>query len=301
MTDPHELGRACLERRRAGTVPGSGTPESVTDWQAFCVEAALEAGATVRASRARNLADLLAFKSDGSPATSIELDIERRLQRHLSRFCPEAALVAEELGGTLPPTGYAVAIDPIDGTWAFLSRTACASTTLVAIRDGTPFAAAVVNPATLEVVHASIERETELIQVGALGVPDVLETLPLPQGAGRVLLSLQPSRRPEIVAAMAAAWARSELGVVRSPGGSPAWALASAAKGAYTYANLWSNDPAAPYDLAAGALLVRAAGGEVVDLAGNPINSVCHRGPFVAGVEPAAVDRIRGLLCQALG
>jgi fructose-1,6-bisphosphatase/inositol monophosphatase family enzyme len=73
--------------------------------------------------------------------------------------------------------------------------------------------------------------------------------------------------------------------MVRSPGGSPAWALLEAAKGSFVYVNLWSNRPAAAFDLAAACLLVRGSGGDVVDLDGKPINSVSHAGPFVAAVD----------------
>ena len=76
--------------------------------------------------------------------------------------------------------------------------------------------------------------------------------------------------------------------MVRSPGGSPSWALLEAAKGKFVYVNLWSEPPTAPYDLAAGVLLVRGAGGEVTDFRGEPVDAMRHEGPFVAAVEQRA-------------
>ncbi len=73
--------------------------------------------------------------------------------------------------------------------------------------------------------------------------------------------------------------------MVRSPGGSPAWALLEAAKGSFVYVNLWSKRPAEAFDLAAACLLVRGAGGEITDLDGTPIDLVSHAGPFVAAVD----------------
>jgi hypothetical protein len=47
-------------------------------------------------------------------------------------------------------------------------------------------------------------------------------------------------------------------------------------------------------------LLVRGAGGEVVDLEERPIDPVAHRGPFVAGVEPSHRARVVEIARRAL-
>jgi fructose-1,6-bisphosphatase/inositol monophosphatase family enzyme len=87
--------------------------------------------------------------------------------------------------------------------------------------------------------------------------------------------------------------------MVRSPGGSPSWAIIEAAKGAYTYVNLWSKGPSEPYDLAGAALILRAAGGEICDLEGFPIDAVRHKGPFVAGVERDSLDAVIQLVANS--
>jgi fructose-1,6-bisphosphatase/inositol monophosphatase family enzyme len=76
--------------------------------------------------------------------------------------------------------------------------------------------------------------------------------------------------------------------MVRSPGGSPSWSLLEAARGRFTYVNLWSSRPAEAYDLVAGVMLVRGAGGDVIDLEGRSINALDHGGPFIAGVDGGA-------------
>ena len=88
--------------------------------------------------------------------------------------------------------------------------------------------------------------------------------------------------------------------MVRSPGGSPAWALLEASKGTYTYLNLWSDEPASIFDLAAGALLVRGAGGQVVSLAGEEIELDGHAGPFIAGTDAAALAKVAELVRTAI-
>ncbi|BHH83441.1 hypothetical protein LA52FAK_17300 [Desulforhopalus sp. 52FAK] len=54
------------------------------------------------------------------------------------------------------------------------------------------------------------------------------------------------------------------------------------AKGSSNYLNLWTQEAAKPYDLAAATLLLRSAGGEIFDLHGEPINPLKHSGPFYA-------------------
>ena len=62
------------------------------------------------------------------------------------------------------------------------------------------------------------------------------------------------------------------------------------------YLNLWSKHPAEPFDLAAGALIVRRAGGEVIDLEGKPIDSMNHAGAFVAGSDRESLARLIDLV-----
>ena len=95
------------------------------------------------------------------------------------------------------------------------------------------------------------------------------------------------------------AWERRDIDMVRSPGGSPAWALVEAARGHFVYINLWSSRPAEAYDLAAGTLIVRGAGGEVSDPTGKPIDALRHSGPFVAGLNPRTTAQVTDLLRKA--
>ena len=64
--------------------------------------------------------------------------------------------------------------------------------------------------------------------------------------------------------------------------------MLEAAKGSFVYVNLWSRRAAQAYDLAAGIMLVRGAGGDVTDLAGTPVDTTDHRRPFIAGIAHEA-------------
>jgi myo-inositol-1(or 4)-monophosphatase len=268
--------KAVLEGFASGRDP-AGDPE------AFAMGLALEAARTIRGARLGAMEPVT--KADGSPATAIELAIEERMQALLRGRDPAAVLVAEEMGGVLPVSGPSLAVDPIDGTWAFLARTETSSTALALFEGRDIVAAVVVNPATGELVHASPNTPTRLIQLSTFGEPAQGWDLPLASSPPRPLVDAQGGAAVgPILTALFAAWGEKKIGTVKSAGGSPSWGLASAAKGSFTYVNPW-RAKAAPYELAPGVLLVRQAGGDVTDLSGRPIDPLDWSGPFVAGIH----------------
>ncbi len=223
-------------------------------------------------------------------------------RRRLDDFSLAASFIGEESGGALPASGDAVAIDPIDGTWSLLNRTATCAVSLAVFRDGAPFLGVILNPATGELGYACTGEQTRLIQVSAFGEEDFACDLPLDDSsAGSILVNLHPSKNAGSVSdQLFQDWASGNVKMVRMTGGSPAWALLEAAKGTSTYVNLWSRKPADAFDLAAGLLLLRGAGGHATDLSSNPIAAVGHHGPFVAGVDPAAVTTVTRVIAGSL-
>ena len=177
----------------------------------------------------------------------------------------------------------------MDGTWGFVSGIETYSTTLGIFKDMEPRVGLVANPRTGEIGYGMAEGTARLLQLGVFGEDDMGHDLPFPADEPTTpLVNLQPSRSgSHVLDALNDEWRQDRLRMVRSPGGSPAWALLEAARGRYTYVNMWSKRPAKPWDLAAGVILVRGAGGEVADLNGNPIDALVHSGPFVAGVDDA--------------
>ncbi len=296
------LERRCLDAFRSGTDRTPGMEgETTDDWISFGLDLLLHSGSLIRASRLAQKTDM-DYKSDGSPVTRLENHIEQELREHLKTFSPGAAVVGEETGGALPSAGVAVAIDPVDGTWAFLSRTETLATVLAVFRDGAPLVGMVGNPVTGEIGYADRDVQTRLLQLSVLGEDDVASALPLPRlDSGATLVSVQPGRSTApVIAKLYEAWQGERVGFVRSPGGSPSWALLEAAKGNYVYVNLWGRRPAYAFDLAAGVLLVRGAGGEVTDMDGVPIDPVGHKGPFIAAVDDAARNEVTALVRSAV-
>jgi fructose-1,6-bisphosphatase/inositol monophosphatase family enzyme len=293
-----ELERACLST--AGSTRANAEAED--DWLRFCLAFAWEAGTRLRSLRLSPLREVTRFKEDGSPASLPEVDLERDLRARLAAFCPEATCLGEETGGEVAREGYAVAIDPVDGTWSFLSRTPTHATSLVVLRDGEPLVGLVSNPSTGEIAYATRSSGTRLVSLGVFGAPHAACALPLDRAqTDSVLVNVQPARRADhLVSALYRAWGQKDLSMVRSPGGAPVCGLLDAAKGSFVYVNLWGQRPSKAYDLSAGVLLVRQAGGEVVGLDGAPVSALDHRGPFVAAIEAEHRERVLRVVHEAL-
>jgi fructose-1,6-bisphosphatase/inositol monophosphatase family enzyme len=262
----------------------------------------LEAGRSVRERRTIRDRSGVIVKDDGSPATSIEKAIELRLRELLASFDTQAVVVGEETGGSLPDRGLAVAIDPIDGTRAFLSETETYSTTFALIRNRETVLGMISNPVTGEIAYATADGSSRLVRLSLFGEPNEACFLPATTAEdGPILVNLHPSRTAKgVMRSLYGAWARGDISMVRSPGGSPAWALVEAARGHFVYVNLWSEQAASAYDLAAGAMIVRRAGGEVVDLAGKPIDALGHAGAFIAGLDPQTTSRVGDLVREGM-
>ena len=298
------IERAAIDGHRRSLDAAPPTDAGADDVALYLgIRLLLEAGQLVRERRGKTAQAGVTIKEDGSPATEVEHRIESRLRSWLSAVGSDAVVVGEETGGVLPTAGTAIAIDPIDGTRAFLAETETYSTTLALIRDGEVVLGMVSNPTAGEIAYAVAGGASRLIRLSTFGEPDEAGALKRPSTPERPLLvNFHPSRRgAEVMTTLYRAWGRRDVAMVRSPGGSPAWALVESARGHFVYANLWSKRPAEAFDLAAAVLIVRQAGGEVSDLDGEPIDALRHSGPFVAGLDSRTVFRLIGLLRDGLG
>ena len=295
-----KLERACVDAHRKGKGMDAvvGATGDETAWLRFGLGVLLETGRMVRGMRLRPIDEGVQIKSDGSPVTALERRIESFVRERLTAFCPEAGFVGEESGGALPARGFAVALDPVDGTWSLVNRTETCATGLACFHDGEAFIGMVLNPATGELAYAASAGATRLLQISMFGDDDAAVTLPGERLRPRaVLVNLQPSRDSQgMVGGFFEAWRDGGLDMVKLPGGSPLWAMVEAAKGSFVYVNLWSRRAAQAYDLAAGIMLVRGAGGDVTDLAGKPIETTDHRGPFVAGIDREARHKVAAIV-----
>jgi fructose-1,6-bisphosphatase/inositol monophosphatase family enzyme len=158
------------------------------------------------------------------------------------------------------------------------------------------------NPVTGEVAYAGEGNGARLIQLSLFGEPDRARDLPCERvRAESVLVNLQPQRdAADAAAALFAAWGRGTVHMLKLTGGSPSWSLLEAAKGSFVYVNLWTTRPADPFDLAAGVLLVREAGGDVTDLDGIPIDAATHSGPFIAATDAKSRDELASIIKRSM-
>jgi fructose-1,6-bisphosphatase/inositol monophosphatase family enzyme len=292
----NNLEQAALHAFRAGDSPlTSAAPPSVReDWLRFGIECLLEIGAWVRSMRFAPLAGAVVFKGDGSPTVPEEYAIEQYLRDRLQLIAPTASVRGEESGGSLSEGGISVAIDPVDGTWELVNRSSTHATSLAFFDRGQLFLGMIANAATGEIAYALAGQRSRLLQLSCFGEADSVVDLPLDRPAnGPILVNLHPAGGAEgLSASLYEAWGQRKISMLKSMGGSPAWALLEATKGAFIYINLWAARAPEAFDLAGSVLLLRQAGGEAVGLNGEPIDELTHRGLFVAGIDQHAVSEI---------
>jgi myo-inositol-1(or 4)-monophosphatase len=199
---------------------------------------------------------------------------------------PDAQLVGEELAPDLGAlSGLTFVADPLDGTTNYLHDFPWYCVSIAALVDGEPVAAAILNVPTGELFTATAgagaRRNGQPIAVSRVDAP------------GRALIGTGfPFRRTEEVDPYLRVMATvmREVAGLRRPG-SAALDLADVACGRFDA--FWELR-LAPWDVAAGILLVREAGGLATDLRGEPAR-VAH-GPIVAGNAPMhawLLDKLR--------
>lgn len=240
---------------------------------ATCVAAAVRAADEIR----RRTADRASLHWEEKGATDFVSAVDHAAEAVIAETVrgrhPEATLLAEEGSPDADPThGLVFVADPLDGTTNFLHGFPWYAVSIAALEEGIIVAGAILNVPTGELFTATAgggaRRSGEPIAVSTIDVParSLIGTgMPFKDPA---LVDRYLEVLPEIM--------RSTAGVRRP--GSAALDLADVACGrfeAFWEARL------APWDIAAGMLLVREAGGLVTDFDGNPA-PVAHT-PIVAG------------------
>lgn len=97
----------------------------------------------------------VSFKSDDSPVTCADQEIEMFLRNALEHHFPHFSILGEEFGETDKASAYRWIIDPIDGTESFLLRTPLFGTLLALERDGVPILGSIYLPIQDELMIGS--------------------------------------------------------------------------------------------------------------------------------------------------
>jgi histidinol phosphatase-like enzyme (inositol monophosphatase family) len=90
------------------------------------------------------------MKSDGSPVTAVDQAVEARLREMITDTHPGHGIVGEEHGEANPDSEFVWALDPIDGTLAFLAGIPVYGTLIALLQGGVPMMGVIDIPATAE-------------------------------------------------------------------------------------------------------------------------------------------------------
>jgi myo-inositol-1(or 4)-monophosphatase len=224
----------------------------------------------------------VSVKGRGNLVTATDIDIEHLIRGALAREYPQHAVLSEETAdlearsskleprtSSLEARGWMWVVDPLDGTRNYVSGLPCFCINVALCHRGEPVVA---------VTHDPVHRETFWAEKGG-GARLSAGQAPCDEQPCRVSdkPSLQASvlgfdmgyndrRAAHMLALLRELWPGMQS--VRIPG-SAALGLAYAACGRY---DLFVHHYLFPWDLAAGILLVREAGGVITDRDGSPVH-----------------------------
>ncbi|MGF1466982.1 MAG: inositol monophosphatase family protein [Sandaracinaceae bacterium] len=227
-------------------------------------------------------------RSPSDLVTEVDLASERLVRDRLATAFPDHVVVGEEQGGAVTDDGPVWYVDPVDGTTNFAHGHPWFSISLALFRDGQPEVGVVHAPALALTFAAArgqgATRNGRPCRVSS--VTDIERSL-LATGFGSRRATRPDNNYREFVALDG--WSH---GVRRCA--SAALELAHVAAGAYD--GFW-DDGLGPWDLAAGVLLIREAGGTVSARDGGPFRLagggvVATNGPLHTNLL-AALDRAR--------
>jgi myo-inositol-1(or 4)-monophosphatase len=192
--------------------------------------------------------------------TEVDRTAEKMITTELLAAVPGSRVVGEELSPTLETGGLVWVVDPLDGTTNFLHGYAQYAVSIAAARDGL-LEAAVVLDVTRECVYGAVRGGGAWVGGTPLRVSGITDPARALLGTG------YPFKRLEDLDRYLAQFRRilpATSGIRRA--GSAALDLADVAAGRLD--GFWEL-MLAPWDIAAGILLIREAGGIVTDLAGR--------------------------------
>jgi myo-inositol-1(or 4)-monophosphatase len=227
-------------------------------------------------------------KAPGDWVSDVDVASEATIKGVLERLAPGVAFFGEETGGDLERVGWFV--DPLDGTANYLHRFPAVGVSVALVEDGTPVVA---------VVHAPLMAETYTARSGGGAARDgepLRISTRLPGQAicatgfpFRAKADRLPSYFPVFEAAL------GEFEDLRRAG-SASLDLAWTASGTF---DGYFEQALGTWDVAAGGLLVREAGGVVTDWEGDE-HAWISSGDIVAG-PPAVHERLLRLTKGAQG
>ena len=204
-------------------------------------------------------------KADGSPVTAADRDAEALILRHLAELTPDIPVIAEEqvsLGHSAPVDGPRFwLVDPLDGTREVLNRNGEFTVNIALIDGGVPVLGTVHAPA-LGTTYVGGDGIGATKMAGA-DVSTAIEARLPPSDGLAVVSSRSHGNRGDIDAYLA----RFPVSSDRPIGSSLKFGILAAGE-ADLYPRL---SPTMEWDVAAGHAVLRAAGGRVDTIDGEPM------------------------------
>jgi 3'(2'), 5'-bisphosphate nucleotidase len=229
------------------------------------------------------------IKPDGTPQTAADLASDRAIRASLGTHLPGIPVVSEEnLGDVMPRLGEQpfLLVDPLDGTREFLADHPDHAVCIALIENRRPTFGVIVAPRLRQAWTAGSEaRAWGLTEELALEPGSRVLRLAPETNVRRVV---QSRSRPD---PFAAAVMRATPGAILESRGAVLKLVAVAEGRACLFP---AGNPSSEWDIAAGDALVRAAGGCMLALDGEPVsygNVAGHflHPPYAAGASEAIV------------
>ena len=232
-----------------------------------------EAGKIIKEARATNTFGF-SFKDDNTPITNIDKQIQQYITKKL-RDSFDIQVMGEEDETQVDTSKPYWAIDPIDGTWAFITHENTSAINLSLIDNGEVTLGIVFNPFTDEFFHTEKGSES---YIGML-------KLPLRENKHVAVVNFKPEREHPIVTNLNRLFKEDKIKKLVSIGGSITYSMCMVAKGAFSNYIAYFNNHANAWDLSAAVLIIKNCGGYVTDLDGNDIDPISHKGYIIASAN----------------
>ena len=236
--------------------------------------AAQRAAEFLREQEGRVRPEAWTAKGRADYVTEVDRESERMIAAMLTEAIPGSTVMGEELTPSLVPrtSSPVFIVDPLDGTTNFLHRFPMYAVSIAATVDGVLEAGCVLH-VTPDILYTAVRGGGAQQDGRSIAVSAIAEPLQALIGTGF------PYNRMEQLALYQRQFAAVVAGAggVRRPG-SAALDLCDVAAGRYD--GFWELK-LAPWDVAAGVLMIREAGGVVTDLTGSP--EVLSHSSIVAG------------------
>lgn len=198
------------------------------------------------------------LKSKRDLVTKADLDAEKIILNKIKKNFPKHALLSEEAGSNKKRSDYQWVVDPLDGTTNFTMHNPLWAVSIAVVRKGEPILALINAPFLKEVYTAEKDKGAKLnkkaIEVSKIKPEKVLNTF------------CHGSRKKDVKRALKYYVRQKMNGFDCRQLGAASLELCFVASGRVESIAIPGSNP---WDVAAGALMVREAGGKVSDFKGK--------------------------------